>query len=173
MTLHQTLGSLSVINVQATNSFGSSWSSSRTASLYNQRINKLVDHIVDDYGILPGCCEIFLFVEVSRQCLRHLSLANCFSWNSCVKRSIVRCILLLTVGVFNNAEQKGVPSTKRCIVYAPVIWNLTGKTSRGDTTIWTWMSSVAAANLPASHSRRLGLNTQSSEIILVIFFRSA
>jgi len=30
----------------------------------------------------------------------------------------VTCILFLTVGMFNNAEQKGVPATKRCIVCA-------------------------------------------------------
>jgi hypothetical protein len=168
MTVRQTLGSLSVINVQATKSFGALWSSSRTASLYNQRINKIAEHIVDDYGILPGCCELFLFVGVSRQCLRHLSLANCFSWNSCVKQSIVTCILFPHCRYVQQCgtKRRSLYKTAHCVCR---LWFETWRARPAVETIWTRMSSVTAANLSVLHSRRLGLNSQSSEIILVIF----
>ena len=138
-------------------------SSSRTASLYNQKINKLLKHIVDDYGILPGCCEIFLFVGVWRQFLRHLLLANCFSWISCH----AFCSSVSVCSTMRNKQALLQQNGALCV--RPVRWSLTGKTSRGDTTIWTRMSSVTAANLPASHSTRLGPNCQSSVIILVVF----
>jgi len=102
-----------------------------------------------------------------------------FQGNSCVicywrtvlvETAVSNGVLWHAFCMFNNAEQIGVPSTKRCIVCAACDLKPDGQDQpwRHDdlnTDVKCHDSKLSCA----SHSRRLGPSCQSSEIILVIF----